>query len=136
MGEGDQPAKPSSEEYRLRLQMETTLLVWVRTSLALMGFGFVVARFGLFLREVAEVGNVRLSQHPRLASVSTVAGTAVIGLGVCSLLIAAVAHYRDVGRLERGELRLPPKFSRGVLLSLLLAALGMALAVYLTLIEL
>ena len=31
----------------------TMLLAWVRTGLAMMGFGFVVARFGLFLRELA-----------------------------------------------------------------------------------
>jgi putative membrane protein len=46
--------KVSSEEFRLMLQLETTMLMWLRTSLALMGFGFVIARFGLFLREIAQ----------------------------------------------------------------------------------
>ena len=32
---------------------ERTLLAWVRTALAIMGFGFVVARFGLYLRMLA-----------------------------------------------------------------------------------
>lgn len=32
---------------------ERTLLAWVRTGLAMMSFGFVVARFGLFLQELA-----------------------------------------------------------------------------------
>jgi putative membrane protein len=31
------------------LAAERTFLAWIRTGLALMGFGFVVARFGLFL---------------------------------------------------------------------------------------
>ena len=31
---------------------ERTFLAWLRTSLALIGFGFVIARFGLFLREL------------------------------------------------------------------------------------
>jgi len=35
--------KSSAEELKLRLQIETSLLGWVRTSLALMGFGFVAA---------------------------------------------------------------------------------------------
>ena len=30
------------------LAAERTFLAWIRTGLALMGFGFVVARFGLF----------------------------------------------------------------------------------------
>ena len=35
------------------LAAERTLLAWIRTGLALMGFGFVVARFGLFLQQTA-----------------------------------------------------------------------------------
>ncbi len=37
---------------RLRLGMENTLLIWIRTGLSLMGFGFVLARFGLFLEQI------------------------------------------------------------------------------------
>ena len=56
---------------RLRLGMETTLLIWIRTGLALMGFGFVLARFGLFLEELAgaaispaAVSRVVVVRHP------------------------------------------------------------------------
>ena len=41
-----------SEDPRVRFAAERTLLAWIRTGLALMGFGFVVARFGLFLRQI------------------------------------------------------------------------------------
>ena len=37
------------------LAAERTLLAWIRTGLALMGFGFVVARFGLFLQQLQAV---------------------------------------------------------------------------------
>ena len=49
------PAKEQirCDDPRVPLAAERTLLAWVRTGLALMGLGFVVARFGLFLREVA-----------------------------------------------------------------------------------
>jgi putative membrane protein len=36
------------------LAEERTFLAWIRTSLALIGFGFVVARFGLFLAEILQ----------------------------------------------------------------------------------
>jgi putative membrane protein len=41
--------KPQLGNY---LATESTFLAWIRTGLALMGFGFVVARFGLFLEQV------------------------------------------------------------------------------------
>jgi putative membrane protein len=41
--------KASLSDY---LAAERTLLAWISTGLALMGFGFVVARFGLFLQQL------------------------------------------------------------------------------------
>jgi hypothetical protein len=37
---------------RIYFAAERTYLAWIRTGLGLMGFGFVVARFGLFLKEL------------------------------------------------------------------------------------
>jgi putative membrane protein len=135
MAQGDD-SKKTGEEFRLRLQMETTLLVWVRTSLALMGFGFVVARFGLFLREIASVGNVHIRSNPRLAAMSTFSGTALIVLGVVVMLLSVYGHQRLVRQIEKGDLRLPSRWSLGVILSFILAGMGMGLAVYLASVDL
>jgi putative membrane protein len=37
---------------RVLFAAERTFLAWIRTGLALMGFGFVVARFGIFLQQI------------------------------------------------------------------------------------
>jgi uncharacterized membrane protein YidH (DUF202 family) len=58
---------------------ERTLLAWVRTGLALMGFGFVVPRFGLFLRELAALPNVPPRPH---SGFSLWVGTTLVVLGV------------------------------------------------------
>ena len=41
------------------LAAERTFLAWIRTGLALMGFGFVVARFGLFLQQLQVIQRAR-----------------------------------------------------------------------------
>ena len=40
------------DDPRVLFAAEHTLLAWQRSAIALMGFGFVVERFGLFLRMV------------------------------------------------------------------------------------
>ena len=61
----DLPPKTDQQpdDPRVRFAAERTLLAWMRTGLALMGFGFVVARFGLFLREIAAAGHVTAHQN-------------------------------------------------------------------------
>jgi putative membrane protein len=124
----------SSDEFRMFLQLETSLLVWLRTSLGLMGFGFVIARFGLFLREIAQANQV--TDHPQLwlTQVNTLTGTGLIVLGIVVLLIAVWNHQQVVNRFHRGELVLPSRWSLSVIVSLLLTALGMGLAIYLALV--
>jgi putative membrane protein len=126
----------TGEEFRLLLQLETSLLAWLRTSLGLLGFGFVIARFGLFLREIARVGEAVIHPRPLLTAVNTFAGTALMVLGVVVLLLAVLNHQRGVGLVLRDELPLPSRWSLGVVVSLILAALGMAMALYITAVEL
>jgi putative membrane protein len=132
----DAPVAPkvSNEEYRMILQLEIGLLAWLRTSLSLMGFGFVIARFGLFLREIARANQLIVYPYPWLTHVNTVTGTGLMMLGVVVLLFAVWNHQRTVDRLHRGELVLPSRWSLGVIVGLLLAALGMGLAIYLALV--
>jgi putative membrane protein len=127
--------KLTPEELRLRMQAEMTLLVWVRTCLGLMGFGFVVARFGLFLRELAEMGHFKVRRHSSLSAMTSTVGTGLIALGVVVLLCAVLLHRRFIRRLERGDLEGPGAWSLGVILALILAALGMVMAGYLGLAE-
>lgn len=133
-GEDPPVQKVSNEEFRMLLQLETSLLGWLRTSLSLMGFGFVIARFGLFLREIARVNEVAVHPHTWLTAVNTGTGTVLIVLGIVVMLIAVHNHQQTVQRLHRGELALPSRWSLSVIVSLLLAALGMGLAIYLALV--
>lgn len=110
------------------LAVERTLLAWVRTGLAMMGFGFVVARFGLFLNEIAAVQGT--PSRP-ISGLSLWIGAALIVLGVVVNLLAALQHVRLLGRLQRGEPYRPSVWSLGVVVTLLLAGFGVVMAVYL-----
>src|ERR1700720_3576064 len=81
------------------LAAERTLLAWIRTGLALMGFGFVVARFGLFLQELQAV---QKSFSVQSYGLSLWFGTALIAVGVIMNLFAGWQHARLVRDLARG----------------------------------
>jgi putative membrane protein len=117
---------------RIYLAVERTLLAWVRTGLAMMGFGFVVARFGLFLQSLTASQEVRPGEHGGL---SLWFGTALILMGVAVHLLAGWQHTEAVSRLQRGEVLQPMRFSTGVVLSALLALLGLAMASYLVILR-
>ena len=119
--------QPPEEDPRVRFAAERTLLAWVRTGLAMMGFGFVVARFGLILREL-EVATMS-PHHP--TGGSRALGVALIVLGVLVNLLAASEHRRVIGRIDRREPYSPPRWSLSLLAAALMAALGIAMVGYL-----
>lgn len=126
----DRAAPPESSDPRIYFAAERTLLAWVRTGLALMGFGFIVARFGLFLRELAVV-HQEVPNRP--TGYSLWIGVALVLLGVSVTAWAAVKHYRWVRKLRSGVLELPQAFSLATAVAFVLAGLGLAIAAVLLL---
>ena len=112
---------------RVRMAAERTLLAWVRTGVALMGFGFVVARFGWFLREFA----ARDQQPGRPAGWSAALGVGLVGLGVLVNVAAGVEHARFLRRHDRGLPYAPPAWSLGLAVAAVLTVLGSVMAAYL-----
>jgi putative membrane protein len=108
-------------DMQLQLASERTLLAWIRTGLAMMGFGFVVARFGLFLREIATAQKVTAKTSVHL---SIWLGTVLVALGVFVFVTAARDHVAYLRRLEQGDMSPGSGRSLGVMVGLALAALG------------
>ena len=97
----DTEAKARSEtRAREHLANERTLLAWIRTAIALMGLGFVVARFGLFLREISAIGG-----HPLQAetSYSGPIGILLVASGLLAVGISTYRFFQAREQIERGR---------------------------------
>ena len=116
---------------RVFFAAERTLLAWVRTGLTIMAFGFVVARFGLFLRLLAAQqgqGVPEAELHNRL---SNAVGIALVLIGVACMILGAVQHKCYVATLPPDDIPRSHAAIYPITLSVVLAILGVALAIYL-----
>jgi putative membrane protein len=96
---GDLPVKPSvvhqKESHfswlRTRMSLERTLMSWVRTATALIGFGFTIFQFFERFNQMPGV------EGPRLPGASRLIALGLIGSGVVALIVA-IMEYREMLR--------------------------------------
>jgi putative membrane protein len=120
------PPLPDRETLRLHQANERTLLAWMRTGLAMMGFGFVVARFGLFLRELAASHGTAVV--PAGVPWSLWTGLCLAGLGVATVA-ASLARFHAVSRaIERHDVGAPGGTGSIYVIGGLVIAVGIAIA--------
>jgi putative membrane protein len=98
---------PSSSDGRFRdhAANERTMLAWIRTGIALMAFGFAIARFALFLREIAEPGRVRFPGAPSVGSAWF--GVVLVVLGLVTNAAATVRYAQLRRAITEGRSAAP-----------------------------
>ncbi len=124
---GGTSVSPGDPDPRIYFAAERTLLAWLRTGIAVIGLGFVVARFGLFLRLISE-------QHSEPAdnySMSTIIGVALILLGAMTTTAAAVQHRIWCQTLPEDQMPRRYWIGLGIWFAHVLAGIGVVLALYL-----
>ncbi|MBI1248659.1 DUF202 domain-containing protein [bacterium] len=113
---------------RVFFAAERTMLAWLRTGLAIIGIGFLVARFGLFLRMLRNPGT---DLSPPLAS--SLIGIGFVLLGAILIGVAAWQHKSFVQKMTFDQRPSNYSMQLAIWISVLVAFLGMALALYLLL---
>ena len=109
---------------------ERTYLAWIRTGVALMGFGFVLARFALVVHQLRSMGtNAPLPADAH--DVSRFFGVGLVMVGVLLTGAATISHVRLIRRLNSGR----PFEGRptwvGITVAVVLVAVGTAMSIYL-----
>jgi putative membrane protein len=110
---------------RVLFAAERTLLAWQRSGIALMGFGFVVERFGLFLQVVARTPASSLHRGFTLWI-----GVVLLLLGVAANVIAIIQFRRVAQGLGADEIPLGYWTDAGSWMSVALTGVALALIAY------
>jgi putative membrane protein len=110
------------------LANERTFLAWVRTGIALMGFGFVIVKFAVFLRQVAVVlGDTKIYVPSK--GHSALIGVVMVALGAVVSTLAYL-RFKKIEKQIMHQQFYPSKWLT-LIVTLILIAGSILLVVYL-----
>ena len=124
------PDRAGAGDSRARdhLANERTFLAWIRTGIALVGFGILIAKLrylSLDLNAAAGASGVVVPSGGR----SALLGAVFAALGILMIILGAARYAGSERAIERGEFR--PRSGQLLVLALLLVLLGVAVLFYL-----
>jgi uncharacterized membrane protein YidH (DUF202 family) len=121
------PSDAKARDRRVHMANERTFLAWIRTSISIMAFGFVVERFAIFVRQFSfYIGKVTT---PPPAGYTSVLGIILVGLGAV-MGVLAYFRYKAVERQIDSDTYVPSMLL-DTLLVLAVLTVGLFLVFYL-----
>ena len=124
----DPPPAPVHDDKRATeyLANERTFLAWIRTSIAVISLGFVVAKFSVWLRELAS--RLDPQMHASENGASLPIGVAMMALGGLLAVLAAWRYHKVNLAIESGQV----SADRGlvILVTIMVSALAIVMVVY------
>jgi putative membrane protein len=110
------------------LANERTFLAWIRTSVAIMGFGFVVVKFSLFIKQISLVVADKQVVLPGKGYSSEI-GTLLVGLGVFIALFSYLRYRMTEKQLINRAYK--PSLLPSLFITIALVIIGILLVIYL-----
>lgn len=89
------------------LANERTFLAWIRTSIALMGFGFVIVKFALFIREISFALGDKVTIPAK--GHSAIIGVTMVAFGAIMATLAYL-RYRSIEKQLNNNVYFPSKW--------------------------
>lgn len=130
----DTPQPRDKASPRDHLANERTFLAWIRTSVGIMAFGFVVEKFALFIKQIAALlGRTNVPIPPSLKApvqgYSSIFGVVLVALGALICFLAFIKYKNVAHQIETNTYSPSPLLNIMLMLAVLL--IGVFLAVYL-----
>ncbi len=112
------------------LANECTFLAWIRTSIAIMAFGFVVVKFALFIKQISLlVGEGPSALVLPTRGYSATIGILLVALGTIMSLLAFFRYKKIENQLHKGAFF--PSLTLSVFLTIAMILIGLLLVIYL-----
>ena len=111
---------------RVHLANERTFLAWIRTSIGIMAFGFVVEKFSLFVKQISYILGREIVPSK---GYSGFFGIFLVGLGAFMGLLAFIRYKKVERQIDRDTYQ--PSLILDILLTISILAIGIFLIIYL-----
>lgn len=116
---------------RVHMANERTFLAWIRTSIGIMAFGFVVEKFALFMKQMSFFveKSTTYNVQPPSPGYSAILGIFLVGLGTLIAVLAFIRYKKVAKQIDNDT------WQRASFLDLMLTisvlAIGISLVAYL-----
>ncbi len=124
---------PSLSKPTDHMANERTFLAWIRTSVGIMAFGFVVERFALFIKQITFYFSTQAQASPALSAAhqkySSIFGIFLVALGALMGLFSFMSYRKVEKQLEENKYH--PSAALPAVLTVLVIVMGIFLVVYL-----
>jgi putative membrane protein len=122
------------DKYSDHAANERTFLAWVRTGIAVIAFGFVVEKFNLFVRTIAEANKSENVSHLQVdrftGAFSHYDGLALISIGMAIILISLLRFVKTSRMIDDAQLHSAGGIKVEVVLAVVLGLIVMSMTVY------